>query len=96
MNSAYVAPPTNVTLLVNRNRVDPNSLVGLSLTTLEAVLSNADEQLSQSAQERKALSSAVSKAINAVRKTKSGSVTVEVTSSLNTESKTITHTIQVR
>ena len=98
MNSAAASTnptPTNITLLVNRNRVNPDSLVGLTLTTLEAVLSNTDEHFSKNA-DRKVLSRALNKAIQAVSKAKAGSVTIEVTSSLSPETKTITHVIQVR
>ena len=99
MNSAAASTnptPTNITLLVNRNRVNPDSLVGLTLTALEAVLSNTDEHFSKNAEDRKVLSRALNKAIQAVSKAKAGSVTLEVTSSLSPETKTITHVIQVR
>ena len=76
MNSAAASTnptPTNITLLVNRNRVNPDSLVGLTLTTLEAVLSNTDEHFSKNAEDRKVLSRALNKAIQAVSKAKAGS-----------------------
>lgn len=87
---------TNVTLIVNRNPVNLDSLEGLTLSTLEAVLTNADAQLGKSDADRQSLTAALQTALASVKSGHRTSVVFEVTSSLDTATKTIKHIIEVR
>ena len=88
--------PTQIKLKVNGQTVDPDSLKGLGLSTLESMLTDVDLFLSANPTQQKTFLKGLRETIKARAKGSSSCVTIDVTSTLDSKTKTLTHTIKVR
>lgn len=87
----------NVSLLVDRMPVDEDRLSGLKLATLDAVLNSLNMTLANGGvSQRRKFTDGIANIVRAIRGHGKKQVTIDVTTFLDPETKTLKHTFVIR